>query len=141
VPGVRYLRLRATSPTYGAVTLIIVHEPGVALSYVLCLETAISGPRLIRVWKRRHCIEHCFRTLKHLLATGASQVQNEDAYYGHLVLRLMGCLVLFYTSRVICKGRLTMEEIIFSLKHYWRFVDCEVLELKALSQGMDEKAA
>ena len=53
----------------------------------------------------------------------------------------MGCLVLFYTSRVICKGRLTMEEIIFSLKHYWRFVDSETLELKALSQGVDEKAA
>ena len=53
---------------------------------------------------------------------------REDTYYGHLVLRLMGCLVLFYTSRVICKGRLTMEEIIFSLKHSWRFVDLEVLE-------------
>jgi hypothetical protein len=49
---------------------------------------------------------------------------SEDAYYGHLVLRLMGCSVLFYTSRVICKGRLTMDEISFSLKHYWRFVDC-----------------
>ena len=36
----------------------------------------------------------------------------------HLVLRLMGCFVLLYTSPVICKGRLTMEEIIFSLKHY-----------------------
>jgi len=82
-----------------------------------------------------------YRTLKHLLATGACQVQSEDAYYGHLVLRLIGCLVLFYTSRVISKGRLTMEEIIFSLKHYWRFVDCEVLELKALSQGGDEIAA
>jgi hypothetical protein len=140
-PGVHYVRLRATSPTYGAVTIIIVHEPGVELYYLLCLETAISGPRLIRAWKRRHWIEHCFRTLKHLLATGACQVQSEDAYYGHLVLRLMGCLVLFYTSRVICKGRLTMEEIIFSLKHYWRFVDCEALELKALSQGVDEKAA
>ena len=46
-----------------------------------------------------------------------------------------------YTSRVICKGRLTMEEIIFSLKHYWRFVDCEALELKALSWEVDEKAA
>jgi hypothetical protein len=34
-----------------------------------------------------------------------------------------------------------MEEILFSLKHYWRFVDCEVLELKALSQRMDENAA
>ena len=66
---------------------------------------------------------------------------NTIGYYGHLVLRLMGCLVLFYTSRVICKGRLTMEEIIFSLKHYWRFVDSEALELKALSQGVDEKAA
>jgi hypothetical protein len=28
-----------------------------------------------------------------------------------------------------------MEEIIFSLKHYWRFVDSEVFELKALSWG------
>jgi len=34
-----------------------------------------------------------------------------------------------------------MNEIIFSLKHYWRFVNCEALELKALSQGMDETAA
>jgi hypothetical protein len=141
LPGVRYARLRATSPTYGAVTIIVVNEPKEEQFYVMCLETAISGPRLIRAWKRRWWIEYCFRTLKHLLATGACQVHSEDAYYGHLVLRLMGCLVLFYTSRVICKGRLTMEEIIFSLKHYWRFVDCEALELKALSQGVDEKAA
>jgi len=141
VPGVRYARLRATSPTYGAVTLIVINEPREEQFYVMCLDTAISGPRLIRAWKRRHWIEHCFRTLKHLLATGACQVQSEDAYYGHLVLCLMGCLVLFYTSRVVCKRRLTMEEIIFSLKHYWRFVDSEALELKALSQGVDEKAA
>ena len=137
----RYVRLRATSPTYGAVTLIVVSAPKEEQFYVMCLETAISGPRLIRAWKRRHGIEYCFRTLKHLLATNACQVHREDAYYGHLVLRLIGCFVLFYTSRVICKGRLTMEEIIFSLKHYWRFVACEALELKALALGMDEKAA
>src|SRR5262249_26462665 len=141
VPGVRYARLRATSATYGTVTLIVVSEPREKQFYVMCLDTAISGPRLIRAWKRRHWIEYCFRTLKHLLATGACQGHSEDAYYGHLVLRLMGCFVLFYTSRVICKGRLTMEEIIFSLKHYWRFVDSEPLELKALSQVMDETAA
>jgi hypothetical protein len=103
-----------TSPTYGTVTIIVVSEPRKEQFYVMCLDTAISGPRLIRAWKRRHWIEHCFRTLKHLLATGACQVQSEDAYYGHVVLRLMGCLVLFYTSRVVCQGRLTMEEIIFS---------------------------
>jgi len=34
-----------------------------------------------------------------------------------------------------------MEELLFSLKHYWRFVDSEPLELKALSQGRAEKAA
>jgi hypothetical protein len=141
VPSVRYARLRATSPTYGAVTLIVVDEHGEDQFYVMCLETAISAPRLIRAWKRRWWIEHCFRTLKHLLATGACQVHSEEAYYGHLVLRLMGCFVLFYTSRVVCKGQLTMEEILFSLKHYWRFVDCETLELKALSWGIDEKAA
>jgi hypothetical protein len=109
VSGVRYARLRATSPTYGVVMITIVAEPGTEQYYLMCLDTAISGPRLIRAWKRRHWIEHCFRTLKHLLATGACQVHNEDAYYGHLVLRLMGCLVLFYTSRVICTGQLTME--------------------------------
>jgi hypothetical protein len=109
VPGVRYARLRATSPTYGAVTLIVVSESSEEQFYVMCLDTAISGPRLIRAWKRRYWIEYCFRTLKHLLATGACQIHSEDAYHGHLVLRLMGCFVLFYTSRVICKGRLTME--------------------------------
>jgi hypothetical protein len=141
VPGMRYARLRATSSTYGAVTLIVVSEPREEQFYVMCLDTTISAPRLIRAWKRRWWIEYCFRTLKHLLATGACQVHSEEAYYGHLVLRLMGCFVLFYTSRVICKGRMTMEEIIFSLKHYWRFVDSEVFELKALSWGVDEKAA
>jgi hypothetical protein len=140
-PGVHYVRLRATSPTYGAVTITIVKESSTDQYYVMCLETALSSPRLIRAWKRRSWIEYCFRTLKHLLATGACQVHSEEAYYGHLVLRLMGCFVLFYTSRVICKGRLTMEEIIFSLKHYWRFVDCEALELQALSWEGSEKAA
>ena len=137
--GVRYVRLRATNPTYGQVTVVVVDEPGQDRFYLVCLETERSAPQLIRRWRRRSWIEYCFRTLKHLLATGACQVHREEAYYGHLVLRLMGCLVLFYTSRVICKGRMTIEELIFSLKHYWRFVDCEALELKALSQGVDEK--
>ena len=132
-PRVRYVRLRATSPTYGQVTVVIVDEPRQDRFYLLCLETALSAPQLIRRWRRRSWIEFVFRTLKHLLATEACQVRSEDAYYGHLVLRLMGSFILFYTARVICKGRLTMEAIIFSLKHYWRFVDSEALELKALS--------
>jgi len=57
VPGMRYARLRATSPTYGAVTLLVVSEPREEQFYVMCLETAISGPRLIRAWKRRWWIE------------------------------------------------------------------------------------
>jgi Transposase DDE domain len=132
-PGARYVRLLATRPTYGAVIITIVNEAGTDQYYLLCLETDVSSPRLMRAWKRRSWIEHYFRTLKHLLATGACKVHSEDAYYGHLVLRLMGCLVLFYTSRVICKGRLTMEEIIFRLKHYWRLVNSEALEFQAFS--------
>jgi hypothetical protein len=131
--GVRYVRLQAQSPTYGAVTVVMVDEPGQDRFYLLCLETELSGPVLIRRWRRRNWIEFIFRVLKHLLATESCQAHSEDAYYGHFVLRLMGSFVLFYTSRVICKDRLTMEEIIFSLKHYWRFVDMEPLELQALS--------
>jgi hypothetical protein len=54
VPGVRYARLQVTSPTYGMVTLIVVEEHGAEQFYVMCLATAISAPRLIRAWKRRH---------------------------------------------------------------------------------------
>jgi hypothetical protein len=32
-------------------------------------------------------------------------------------LRLMAGLVLFYTSRFIFKGQVTMEEIVFTVKH------------------------
>src|SRR5499426_1326855 len=46
VPGVRYVRLRATSPTYGSVTLIVVSEPREEQFYVMCLDTTISGPGL-----------------------------------------------------------------------------------------------
>jgi hypothetical protein len=75
------------------------------------------------------------------LATEACQAQSEDASYGPLVLRLMACFVLFYTTRVICKGQMTMEEIVFSLKHYWRFVDSEALALQGLSWGPERNVA
>jgi hypothetical protein len=140
-PGVSYVRLRATSPTYGTVTLGIVDEPGQDRFSLLGLETTLSAPQVIRRWRRRTWIECVFRTLKHLLATEACQVRSEDAYYGHWVLRLRGCFVLFDTSRVICKGRVTMEEIICSLKHYWRFVDSAALELQGLSWGTERIVA
>jgi hypothetical protein len=66
--------------------------------------------------------------LKHLLATEARQVQTEEAYDGHLVLRLLAGLVLFYTARFCLQGRVTMEAIVFSLKHPWRFLSSEPLE-------------
>ena len=122
-------------------TIIIVDEPGQDRCYLRCLETERSAPQLIRRWRRRSWIECVLRTLKHLLATESCQGQSEDASYGHLVLRVMGCFVLFYTSRVLCKGRLTMEEIICSLKHYWRFVDSQPREFQGLSWGVERDIA
>jgi hypothetical protein len=139
--GVKYVRLRATSPTYGKVTVVIVDEPKQDRYYLICLETSMNAPQLLRRWHRRHWIAFCFRILKHLLGTETCQVPSEDAYYGHLVLRLMGAFMLFCTSRRVLKGKLTMEEMICSVKHYWRFVDCEALELQALSQGPEEDVA
>jgi len=66
-------------------------------------------------------------------ADRALSLPNEDAYYGHLVLRLMACFVLYYTTRVIFKAQVTMEEIVFNLKHHWSSVDCQELELYGIS--------
>jgi hypothetical protein len=131
--GCRYARLRAHSATYGEVTLILVDKPREDRFYLLCLATRIPATRLLRVWSRRHLIEQVCRTLKHLLATDACQIHNEDAYYGHLVLRLMASFVLYYTSRVILKGRVTMDDMIFNVKHHWSSVNCQELELYGLS--------
>ena len=128
-PDCRYARLRAKSPTYGQVTLILVDKPREDRSYLFCLASDVPATRLLRVWSRRHLVEQVFRTLKSLLAIDACQVHSEDAYYGHLVLRLIACFVLYYTSRVLFKGHVTMDEMVFNLKHHWSSVHCQQLEL------------
>jgi hypothetical protein len=57
------------------------------------------------------------------------------------VLRLLAGLVLFYTTHVLFRGRVMMEEIVFSLKHHWRFLTSKDLELHGLSWELDFKAA
>jgi hypothetical protein len=141
VPGVRYVRLSATSPTLGSVTVTIVDEPGQDRYYLLCRATPISSPRLIRAFGRRFWIEWCFRTLKTLLKSETCQMQGEEAYYGHFVLRLLAFTVLSYTARRLLRGRVTMEEMVFSIKHYWRFLESESLEWQALSWALPSEAA
>jgi hypothetical protein len=141
LPGMRYARVTAISPPYGPVTVVIVEEPGAERDDLLCHATTLTALRLIQAWKRRSWIAHHFRTLKHLLAAEACQVHGEDAYYGHLVWRLLAGLVLFYATRILCKGRVTMEAMGFSLKHQWRFLDSARLELHALSWDLPAEAA
>jgi hypothetical protein len=126
--GRRYVRRTATSPTGGSVTVVIVNEPGQPRDDLRCQATPLPAPRLIRAWKRRSWIEHSFRTLKPLWATEACQVHEEDAYDGHLVWRLVAGLVRLSTARRLLKGCVTREEIVFSLKHHWRFLTSKDLE-------------
>lgn len=69
--GVRDVRLRATSPTYGPVTVIIVDAPGQDRFSQRYAETERSAPQCIRRWRRRSRIACMFRTRKPLLATEA----------------------------------------------------------------------
>jgi hypothetical protein len=88
---------------------------------------------LLRLWSRRHLMAQVLRPRTPLLATDACHVPREDASYGHLVLRLMASVVLYYTSRRIFKGRVTMDEMSFNVKHHWSSVDCQEFELYGLS--------
>ena len=114
-------------------TLVLVDTPGEERFSVRCTDTSISAPRLIRAWGRRSGIEQTFRTLKHLVAAEACQVQTEDASYGHLVRRLLAGWVWLYTARFCWQGRVTMEASVCSLKPHGRFLNSEPLELPALS--------
>jgi hypothetical protein len=78
--------------------------------YLMTLERQIPSTRWLRLWSRRTLIEQMFRTLKSLLAPDACQVRSENAYYGHLVLRLIASFVLHYTSRVLFSGKLRINQ-------------------------------
>jgi hypothetical protein len=132
-PGCRYARLRAHRATSGEGTLILGDKDGEDRFDVFCLASEIPATRLLRVWSRRNLIEPVFRLLKPLFATDACQVHREDASYGHLVLRLMASFVLYSTSRVLYKGRVTMDEMIRNVQHHWSSVDCQELELYGVS--------
>src|SRR5262249_62426371 len=80
----RYARLQAQSPTYGAVTVLIVAKPREKRFYLLCFATPLQATRLLRLWSRRHWIEQVFRTLKHLLAPQPFQLPTDNPHYGHL---------------------------------------------------------
>jgi hypothetical protein len=121
--------------------VILVDQPGRDCYDLLCRETSLTAPRLIRAWRRRSWIEHTFRTLKHLLATEACQMQGEDAHYGHLVLRLTAGLVLLYTAQIICKSQGTLGEVLFRITHHGRCLDSELLALQGLSWDLPWEAA
>jgi hypothetical protein len=127
------VRRRATRPTYGQVTVVIVDDSRQDRLSLRCLETTLSAPQVLRRWRRRRWLAVVLRPLQHLLATEAGPVRSEDAYYGPLVVRRMGSVIWCYTARVIGTGRLSMETIRLALKHDWGFVDLAPLELQALS--------
>jgi len=58
-----------------------------------------------------------------------------------LVLRLLAGIVRLYEARILCREQVTREEILFRIKHHWRFLDSERLDPQALSWNLDPKAA
>jgi hypothetical protein len=127
-PGCRDGRLRARRRTSGQGRLVGVDKPGATPVYRSSMARTLQVTRRMQAWQQRHGSEQMVRLLTHLLATEACQARTEDAYEGHVVLRLMAGFVLCYTRRVICKGHVTREEIVFTLKHHWMTVDYEPFE-------------
>jgi len=133
-PGMSYARVLANSPSFGRVVLSIVwpydeQDP----YYLLCRDTMMSSPRLLRAWQRRSWIEWCFRALKHLLEAGAGAVHSEGAYYGHLALRLMALTILLYSVQRRLHRAPTMEQVLWGIREHWQSLDSKFLNLKALS--------
>jgi hypothetical protein len=141
LPGVRDARLTATSPSDGRVPVVIVDPPGRDRYDLLCRETPMAAPRLIRAWRRRSWMDPTFRTLKHLLAAETCQVPTAGASFGHVVWRLLASVVRMSPTRVRVKGRVTMEAIRFSRKHSWRFLNSARLARQGRSWDLPVEAA
>jgi hypothetical protein len=78
------VRLRAPSPPYSQVPLVLVDEPGHDRCSLLCGETTRRAPQLMRRWRQRTWRAWVMRPRKPLWAPAACQGQSEDAYDGPL---------------------------------------------------------
>ena len=107
-------------------TVGIVDHPGGDRDSLRCRETPRAAPRLIRAWRRRSWSAPSCRPLKPLLATEACQGPTEGADFGPGVLRLLAGWVLMDTARVLCKGRLTREAMLFTWTHDWQCLDSDL---------------
>jgi len=121
-PRGRAGRLPAPSPTDGVVPGVRVAEPGQERCALRGGETTRRGPVVRRRGRRRHGRAWVVRVLQPLWAPEAWHVPREEADEGPLVRRRMARGGGFDPSRVLGKGRLTMEARMWSLKHSGRLV-------------------
>jgi hypothetical protein len=131
--GLLYARLWARSPSFGRVLLTLVRPPLEKRFYLLCPPTRLPSTVLIDLNGRRHWVEWCFRTLKHLLGAGLCQVRSERAYYGHLVVRLMGLTLLMLARARRLAGGATMEEMLFCIREHYQTLNSKFLNLTEVS--------
>ena len=108
-PRGRAGRLPAPSPTDGVVPGVRVAEPGQERCALRGGETTRRGPVVRRRGRRRHGRAWVGRVLQPLWAPEAWHVPREEADEGPLVRRRMARGGGFDPSRVLGKGRLTME--------------------------------
>jgi hypothetical protein len=141
LPGLLYARLRARSPSFGEVLLTLVKPPHDKPYYLICPPTRLPSTTLVELNRRRHWVEWCFRTLKHLLGTELCQVRTESAYYGHLVLRLIGLTILMLArQRRIAQGA-TAEEMLYCIRKHYHSLDSKILKFTQLSPSLSRKSA
>jgi hypothetical protein len=78
---------------------------------------------------REDTIEWCFRGLKHLLEAAKNAVHTEQAFFGHLALRLMGLTLLIYTVRTRIGRGVTIEQVLWGIEEHWQVLTSKILNL------------
>lgn len=140
MPLLRYARVRARSPSFGPL-LLLLWEKGEERRYLMMRDNFFSSVRIIVAFKLRWWVEDFFRTLKSHLKIESFQFTKEDEVYAHIVLRVLCFLVVGYVLKVVARGKVTIGELVFTLRRYWFKWMPKVLDLQAFSEGTFQEAA
>lgn len=88
------LRVKAVSPTFGALVLFFFEKSTTSTYYLMDFgETSLRSAEIWRIWKQHHIIEHFWKILKSVLQIKSMRL-HDDGLYASLLIKIVAYLLL-----------------------------------------------
>ena len=100
-------RRRATSPTFGQVTLLFFQQGG-QVKVVMVFGRALRAAEILNIWKQHHGIEQFWKSLKSILQIQRLSLRGPEGAYATVAIKLLAYVLM---TRVAFDCHITLSQL------------------------------